>query len=320
MNNFANQTGGGGSPVSNRVALAEACDVACDSTTRRRSGAPGAAALGGLGTIGANQPHRRRHLQCRRLRRRPRPARSPTSFRARRDRGLHHRHAMGRRASTAWAAPTPSRPASTAATPRTRSMPTPWSATPTAGNQMWRNIPIPGLRQRTAQGRTGANQFYGQLETGYRFDLGSQRQRLRHAVRPPAGLHRHPERLHRDRRAVAQPHGGAADHQLAALGDRRAARRRRWISAGARSLRCSSVWAGATSMPTRPAGDGDLRRRAGDAVHDLRRGAAARRRRCWASRPTPRSPRRPRSISATRATSPGQDSAHALTAGVRMTW
>ncbi len=32
MNNFANQTGGGGSPVGNRVALAEACDVACDAT------------------------------------------------------------------------------------------------------------------------------------------------------------------------------------------------------------------------------------------------------------------------------------------------
>ena len=42
MNNFANQSGGGGSPVSNRVALAEACDVACDAP-RRPSGAPGAA-------------------------------------------------------------------------------------------------------------------------------------------------------------------------------------------------------------------------------------------------------------------------------------
>jgi outer membrane autotransporter protein len=43
-------------------------------------------------------------------------------------------------------------------------------------NQMWRNIPIPGLQQRTAQGRTGANQFYGQIETGYRFDLGGTAQ------------------------------------------------------------------------------------------------------------------------------------------------
>ena len=40
-------------------------------------------------------------------------------------------------------------------------------------NQMWRNIPVPGLPTRTAQGRTGANQFYGQVETGYRFDLGT---------------------------------------------------------------------------------------------------------------------------------------------------
>ena len=52
MNNFANQTGGGGSPVSNRVALAEACDVACDVTTSPKWGAWGGA-LGGLGTIGA---------------------------------------------------------------------------------------------------------------------------------------------------------------------------------------------------------------------------------------------------------------------------
>ena len=53
MNNFANQTGGGGSPVSNRVALAEACDVACDATPPALWGAWGGA-LGGLGTIGAN--------------------------------------------------------------------------------------------------------------------------------------------------------------------------------------------------------------------------------------------------------------------------
>ena len=54
MNNFANQSGGGGSPMSNRVALAEACDVACDSTTPPKWGAWGGA-LGGLGTVGAGQ-------------------------------------------------------------------------------------------------------------------------------------------------------------------------------------------------------------------------------------------------------------------------
>src|SRR5262249_5334093 len=55
MNNFANQTGGGGSPVSTRVALAEACDVACDPTAPPKWGAWGGA-LGGLGTVGAQQP------------------------------------------------------------------------------------------------------------------------------------------------------------------------------------------------------------------------------------------------------------------------
>ena len=34
-------------------------------------------------------------------------------------------------------------------------------------------ISIPTLQQRLAQGRTGANQFYGQVEGGYRFELGT---------------------------------------------------------------------------------------------------------------------------------------------------
>jgi outer membrane autotransporter protein len=37
---------------------------------------------------------------------------------------------------------------------------------------MWRSITISGLQPRTAYGRTGANQFLGQLETGYRVELG----------------------------------------------------------------------------------------------------------------------------------------------------
>ncbi|MGE0579168.1 autotransporter outer membrane beta-barrel domain-containing protein, partial [Reyranella sp.] len=41
-----------------------------------------------------------------------------------------------------------------------------------SSNQMWRNIAIPNLQQRTAQGLTGANQFFGQIEGGYRFTLG----------------------------------------------------------------------------------------------------------------------------------------------------
>jgi outer membrane autotransporter protein len=38
---------------------------------------------------------------------------------------------------------------------------------------MWRQILIPGLQPRTALGQTGANQWYGQLEAGYRFDIGT---------------------------------------------------------------------------------------------------------------------------------------------------
>ncbi len=41
-------------------------------------------------------------------------------------------------------------------------------------NQMWRTLTVPGLQPRTAQGGAGANQFYGQLETGYRVDIGTR--------------------------------------------------------------------------------------------------------------------------------------------------
>jgi outer membrane autotransporter protein len=41
-----------------------------------------------------------------------------------------------------------------------------------SSNQLWRNINIPGLQSRTAYGNAGANQFLGQLETGWRFDFG----------------------------------------------------------------------------------------------------------------------------------------------------
>jgi len=38
-------------------------------------------------------------------------------------------------------------------------------------NQVNRQIMIPGLDQRTASGSTGANQFLGQIEGGYKFDV-----------------------------------------------------------------------------------------------------------------------------------------------------
>jgi outer membrane autotransporter protein len=40
-----------------------------------------------------------------------------------------------------------------------------------SGNQLQRQILIPGLQQRTATGSTGANQFLGQAEGGYKVDI-----------------------------------------------------------------------------------------------------------------------------------------------------
>ncbi|MGE0234913.1 autotransporter domain-containing protein [Methylocystis sp.] len=42
-----------------------------------------------------------------------------------------------------------------------------------SANKMWRNISLPGLPQRAVNGVAGANQFYGQAETGYRIDIGA---------------------------------------------------------------------------------------------------------------------------------------------------
>ena len=41
-----------------------------------------------------------------------------------------------------------------------------------SSNQLWRPINIAGLQPRTAYGQAGANQFLGQIEAGWRFDLG----------------------------------------------------------------------------------------------------------------------------------------------------
>ena len=47
-----------------------------------------------------------------------------------------------------------------------------WRPTPTTPTRCGGPINIPGLQPRTAYGQAGANQFLGQLEAGYRFDLG----------------------------------------------------------------------------------------------------------------------------------------------------
>ena len=170
MNNFANQTGGGGSPVSNRVALAEACDVACDATTPPKWGAWGGA-LGGLGTISANQPVGSVTYNA-------------GGFAAGLDRSITDTFRMGVTAGyttgTQWVSGFDGMGRTDTfqvglygGFAQDKVYADGLIGYAYSWNQMWRNIPIPGLPLRTAQGRTGANQWYGQLETGYRFDLGT---------------------------------------------------------------------------------------------------------------------------------------------------
>jgi len=173
MNNFANQTGGGGSPVSNRVALAEACDVACDPTAPPKWGAWGGA-LGGLGTIGTQQPVGAVTYNAGgvavgldRL--------ITDSFRM----GITTGYSTG----TQWVSGFDGLGRSNTfqvglygGFAQDKVYADAVAGYAYTGNQMWRNIPIPGLAQRTAYGQTGANQFYGQVETGYRFDLGGTAQ------------------------------------------------------------------------------------------------------------------------------------------------
>jgi len=128
-------------------------------------------------------------------------------------------------------------------------------------NQMWRNILIPGLQQRTAQGRTGANQFYGQVETGLPLRSRRPRRGVRDAVRCGCRPIPAPKRLHRDGAQSLNLTVAAAGHQLAALGDRRPAGRR----PGSRLAREAGD-AGAAGLEPRvcrcrPARDRHLRRR-----------------------------------------------------------
>ena len=168
MNNFADQTGGGA--VGNRVALAEACEFACDSNPPAVWGAWGGA-LGGLGTIGANADTGAVTYNV-------------GGFAVGLDRmvapGLRLGVTTGYTTGTQWTSGFSGK-----------------GTTDTflaglygsyrmdkvyldglvgyaySANQMWRQISIQALQPRLAQGQTGANQFYGQIEGGYRFDLGA---------------------------------------------------------------------------------------------------------------------------------------------------
>lgn len=174
MNNFASQGGGGATigsaSANNRVALAEACDVACDTVSPPRWGAWGGA-LGGLGTIGAGQAVGAVTYNA-------------GGFAAGLDRSIADGFRVGvltgYTTGTQWVG-------GFNGVGRTDTVQAglyggyaqgPLYADALAGyaysaNQMWRQITIPGLQPRTARGLTGANQLYGQLESGYRVELGT---------------------------------------------------------------------------------------------------------------------------------------------------
>lgn len=171
LGNFAGQAGGGGSlGGSSRVALAEACDVACDSSTPALWSAWGGA-LGGLGTI-SNGGSNSGALTY-----------SAAGFAGGLDRlvaqGLRVGVTAGYQNGNQWVG-------GFSGSGNSNSFQAGLYANYSEGrvyadaiagyaysaNQMWRSIVIPGLAPRTAMGLTGANQFYGQIETGYRFDLG----------------------------------------------------------------------------------------------------------------------------------------------------
>ena len=171
LSNFAGQAGGGGSlGGSSRVALAEACDVACDTSSPALWGAWGGA-LGGLGTVsngGGNSGALTYNV---------------TGFAGGLDRlvaqGLRIGATVGYQNGNQWVAGFSGSGNSNtfqaglyANYSEGRVYADAIAGYAYSANQMWRSIAIPGLAPRTAYGLTGANQVYGQVETGYRFDLG----------------------------------------------------------------------------------------------------------------------------------------------------
>ena len=175
LSNFAGQAGGGGSlGGTSRVALAEACDVACDTTSPALWGAWGGA-LGGLGTIsngGSNGGANSGALTY-----------NVAGFAGGLDRlvaqGLRIGATIGYQNANQWVGGFSGSGNSNtfqaglyANYSEGRVYADAIAGYAYSANQMWRSIVIPGLAPRTAYGLTGANQVYGQVETGYRFDLG----------------------------------------------------------------------------------------------------------------------------------------------------
>lgn len=170
MSNFAWQAGGstGGS---NRVALAEACDVACDSVTPALWGAWGGA-IGGLGTVAGTSNAGTLTYNL-------------GGFAGGLDRKITPDFllgvTLGYSGGTQWVQGFQGQ--GTTSTIQAGLYGSyahgplyvdGLAAYAYSDNQMTRQIAIPGIAASTARGQTGVNQVFGQVETGYRFDIGGR--------------------------------------------------------------------------------------------------------------------------------------------------
>jgi outer membrane autotransporter protein len=171
MNNFSQQAGGGQADRQSgggRVALAEACDVACDGGPTRWSAWGGA--LGGVGTVAGNANARGQNFNI-------------GGFAAGIDRrfepGFLAGITVGYAASNQYTQGIDGRGSSSTVQAGVYGSYAFGNAYLDAlagwahsDNQMTRPIAIPGLAPRTAFGQTTAEQVFGMLEGGYRIDLG----------------------------------------------------------------------------------------------------------------------------------------------------
>jgi autotransporter-associated beta strand protein len=168
MSSFANRAGSR-SGSGTKVALAEACDVACDSTEPALWGAWGGA-VGGTGTIAGNNNAGTFTY-------------SVGGFSGGLDRQIAPNFlagvTVGYQTGGQWTGGFEGRSVTDTVQAGLYGSFTQGPVYVDAlaayaynANQLWRPINIPGLQPRTAFGQTAGNQFLGQLEAGWRFDLG----------------------------------------------------------------------------------------------------------------------------------------------------
>jgi autotransporter-associated beta strand protein len=168
MSNFSDMAGGT-NRTSKKVAIAEACDVACDSTEPAKWGAWGGG-LGGLGTVGSGSSLGGVTYNV-------------GGFAGGLDRRFTDNFlagvTVGYTTGSQWVSGFSGQGFSNTVDVGVYGS---WLQGPVyvdgivgyaySANQLNRSVNIPGMAGRTAVGQAGANQAYGQVEGGYRVDIG----------------------------------------------------------------------------------------------------------------------------------------------------